>query len=207
MPRIDLAVPYSERRDARQLGAAWDRERRVWYVPDDRDPSPFCRWLQPGVPINVRSRGFWVASGQLPCWRCRGLSRVHGFALPPGHETLFVDEDTGEVIWEESEEPSFVCYLEYVSPNAVETMQQRTPNYRLALRRRTATHYWANACQFCASKLGDYDVFCEPGQGFMPVTREEAASITLLAVDAPFSATAGGWSLGVDLFAFITELP
>lgn len=34
MPRIDLTVPFAEKDEAKRLGARWDGERKLWYVPD-----------------------------------------------------------------------------------------------------------------------------------------------------------------------------
>lgn len=43
--RIDLAVPYEEKDQARALGARWDRARRIWYVSNADDLAPFMRWI------------------------------------------------------------------------------------------------------------------------------------------------------------------
>ena len=203
MLRVDLQVPYADNAIAQRLGARWDPGRRVWFVPENRDASPFARWLAPAQPPNVRASSFLIATATLNCWRCRGASRIHGFALPPGHETLDVEDASGEESWESNDEPTFLCYLDFASPDAIEAMRRRTCCYRYTYRRRTQTFYWANSCEFCGTKLGDYDAFCEPGQGFMPLTRDEAGLISLMPVDAPFAASAGGWSLGVELFEYM----
>ncbi|WP_417844393.1 zincin-like metallopeptidase domain-containing protein [Thalassospira sp.] len=39
-----LNVPYSEKNDAKALGAKWDRRAKSWYVRDDADLKPFARW-------------------------------------------------------------------------------------------------------------------------------------------------------------------
>lgn len=44
--RIDLNVPFSEKDEARILGARWDAGRRTWYVKDMEDLTPFQRWLK-----------------------------------------------------------------------------------------------------------------------------------------------------------------
>ena len=204
MLRVDLAVPFDDRDSARRLGARWDHQRRVWFVPENRDPSPFARWLPEPGDLNVRAATFFIATATTACLRCRGASKAYGFALPVGHETLYVDDESGEMSWETSDEPTFVCYLSFVTPRPIERMRGFTGNYRIAYRRRSRSYYWANFCEHCGSKLGDYDVFCEPGDGFMPLTREQAARIVLAPIDAPFVATAGGWSLGVELFEFMT---
>lgn len=200
MLRIDLAVPLADHSDARLLGARWDAEQQVWFVPEDRDASVFAQWLLPPDGINIRAPSFFIASSRALCRRCRGLSRVHGFALPQGNETLYVDDESGEETWEMSDEPTFMCYLDYVAPTAIAAMRARTAHYRIAYRHRTRTYYWANHCEHCGTKLGDYDVFCEPGDGFMPLTRAEAARIVLEPIDALFVGFAGAWSLGCDLF-------
>ena len=44
MPRIDLAVPFAEKDEAKRLGARWDGERKLWHVPDGVDAAHW-RWL------------------------------------------------------------------------------------------------------------------------------------------------------------------
>lgn len=39
-----LNVPYSEKNEAKALGAKWDRRAKSWYVRDDADLKPFARW-------------------------------------------------------------------------------------------------------------------------------------------------------------------
>ena len=204
MFRVDLEVPFADNAEAQRRGARWDSARRVWFVPENRDASAFARWLAPAQPPNVRGHEFLIASATLACWRCRTVSPIHGFALPAGHETLEVDDESGEERWDSSEYPSLVCYLDFVVPEAIETMRRLTQFYRYSYRRRTQTFYWANLCEGCGAKLGDYDAFCEPGQGFMPLTRCEAEDIRLTPIAAPFAASAGGWSLGVDLFEYMS---
>ena len=35
---VDLSVPFSEKDEAKQLGARWNPERRIWYVPAGVEP-------------------------------------------------------------------------------------------------------------------------------------------------------------------------
>lgn len=46
MPRVDLKVPYAEKDEAKALGAKFDGDRKVWYVPDGVDPSSFTKWIE-----------------------------------------------------------------------------------------------------------------------------------------------------------------
>ncbi len=45
MARIDLAVPFAEKDEAKKLGARWDPEKALWYVPEHANPAPFQRWM------------------------------------------------------------------------------------------------------------------------------------------------------------------
>ena len=205
MLRIDLSVPFADKDEVQRLGARWDRDARTWFVPESCDPSAFARWLPLAGRINVRAPSYWIAQALQACWRCRGDSVVHGFALPKEHQTLWIGDGSEPDIWETDDEPTFVCYLEYLLPSVAERMRAEAANYRFGVRRRSRGFYWVNYCQYCNSKLGDYETFCEPGQAFNPLTRDDAAHVALTPVDAPFAAVAGGWSLGCDLFEYMTR--
>ena len=43
--RINLAVPYSEKDDARRLGAQWDATRKTWFVENAEKLEPFLKWM------------------------------------------------------------------------------------------------------------------------------------------------------------------
>lgn len=43
--RINLKCPYSEKDEAKALGAKWDADRKVWYIRDVEDLTPFSRWI------------------------------------------------------------------------------------------------------------------------------------------------------------------
>jgi hypothetical protein len=44
--RIDLNCPYAEKDVARRLGARWDAARKVWFIVDVEDLTPFMRWIK-----------------------------------------------------------------------------------------------------------------------------------------------------------------
>ena len=41
----DLRVPYAEKDEAKRLGARWDPARKVWYIENVADTTPFSRWM------------------------------------------------------------------------------------------------------------------------------------------------------------------
>jgi hypothetical protein len=55
--RINLAVPFSEKDEAKRLGARWDFDGRTWYIENPEDLAPFMRWLnQPEVNAKPRNK-------------------------------------------------------------------------------------------------------------------------------------------------------
>lgn len=43
--RINLTTPFAEKDQAKALGARWDGTRKVWYISDVADLTPFLRWI------------------------------------------------------------------------------------------------------------------------------------------------------------------
>jgi pantothenate kinase-related protein Tda10 len=42
---IALKVPFSEKDQAKSLGARWNAESKHWYVPQGVDSAPFEKWF------------------------------------------------------------------------------------------------------------------------------------------------------------------
>jgi hypothetical protein len=43
--RINLVTPFADKDKAKALGARWDSTRKVWYIVDVADLTPFMRWI------------------------------------------------------------------------------------------------------------------------------------------------------------------
>ncbi|MBS0393056.1 MAG: conjugal transfer protein TraC [Proteobacteria bacterium] len=200
MPRIELRVPYQEKNHAKRLGARWDAQARVWFVPEDLDPTRFQRWWPPVPEPNVRGPAYFLAASASRCWRCSVRSRVHGFILPAGHETLFDDDESDDWTWELAEEPSILCYVDWLAPAVAQRVAALTPHYRIGHSRLTGSQYWMNHCDHCGAEFDDHETFCEPGQGFLAFTREDAQRVELQHVAEAFAASCGSYSIGVTLF-------
>ena len=64
MARLDLRVPFAEKDEARRLGARWDPQQKVWYVPDGVDPTPLRKWEPLPVQPNIRAASYFVAGAE-----------------------------------------------------------------------------------------------------------------------------------------------
>lgn len=52
--RINLNCPFSEKDEAKAHGARWDAARKVWYIENAEDLTPFMRWI--GKPADKQSK-------------------------------------------------------------------------------------------------------------------------------------------------------
>ena len=43
--RINLVTPFSEKDAVKALGARWDGAKKLWYITDVADLTPFMRWI------------------------------------------------------------------------------------------------------------------------------------------------------------------
>lgn len=43
--RINLKTPFAEKDAVKALGARWDATRKIWYIVDVPDLTPFMRWI------------------------------------------------------------------------------------------------------------------------------------------------------------------
>ncbi len=43
--RINLVTPFAEKDTVKALGARWDATKKVWYITDVADLTPFERWI------------------------------------------------------------------------------------------------------------------------------------------------------------------
>ena len=55
--RVNLNCPYSDKDEAKSLGARWDMAKKTWYVIDPDDLQPFARWIKGlGVPTEHQAK-------------------------------------------------------------------------------------------------------------------------------------------------------
>ncbi|MDN2677946.1 DUF5710 domain-containing protein [Janthinobacterium sp. SUN033] len=185
MARINLNVPFSEKDEAKQLGARWDATLKVWFVPDGVDSSAFGRWL-PTVPdVNIRSQRYGIAQTETVCWKCDELTRVYGFVLPPGHQTVEQDED-GVDEWYEHDSSAMALYVTDLPPTVIARLKPITRHYYVDFSKTTNSSYWMNHCENCGMKQGDFAIYCEPGGAFFPMDEYATSKISLQSVHEPF---------------------
>jgi hypothetical protein len=90
--KVFLNVPFTQKDEAKALGARWDATQKKWYVLDDKDLSPFSQWqsqttlgsthrqiVNTPTPVSTKSNNagtmtiaqhkeFVAYNGELPPW-------------------------------------------------------------------------------------------------------------------------------------------
>lgn len=198
--RVDLNVPYAQKDEAKKLGARWDRDGRVWYVPDGVDPKPFARWLPRRIDFNLRAVEAYLVRSPARCWCCSEPFTAVAFLMAPGFQVRDYDEDEngGAVeIWPRQEEWSFAHYVTDFPPAIVSLLKSEAPLYRPAFSKTTQATYWANHCPSCKMFQGDFNLFEEPGSAFLPMSIEHIRRMKATRLAMPFEAQ-GEPSFGID---------
>jgi hypothetical protein len=158
--------------------------------------------MSPSAPlqeINIRSSSFLIARRRGACMRCGEATSLIAVVLPHGHLTLEPDADG----WEIATLTALPFYIEYLPAEVGSRLQLVSSSFRLAYSEETFGTYWANHCERCASLQSDHELFCEPGGAFAPISETEAAAIELTEIEAPFEASATGYSYQPEFFEFM----
>lgn len=204
---MDLKVPYLEKDEAKALGARWDPTRRCWYVPPGLDTTPFQRWIPPSDPrVNLRASEAYVVTARRRCWRCGEPTLVVGFLLAPGFEDLHVWDDDGQGEtreWRSYDGWGFAHYLDHLPDTIARQAQALAPRYRHAYSKTTDSRYWANHCEACGVLQGDFHLFEEPGEPFMPLDGDDIAGHKARRLNGAFEAS-GGFNYSIDIAAEIS---
>jgi hypothetical protein len=84
--RINLKTPFAEKEAAKALGARWDGARKIWYITDVADLTPFMRWIPDlqaatEAPAASNSRPA-VTAAQDPVKRSPGVTTQPANPLP-----------------------------------------------------------------------------------------------------------------------------
>ena len=60
---INLKVPFNEKDQAKSLGARWNAEAKLWYVPVGVEVAPFEKWLS-AAPNNAHMQAMIKPTAQ-----------------------------------------------------------------------------------------------------------------------------------------------
>lgn len=166
--------------------------------------------------INIRSQRFYIARTVSTCWHCGSPTALVAIAVPPGHETLDVDDEVlGDdmqhrepvaATWSIADHNAFLFFVDFLPAAIQDRINQYLPSYRpiggtaAAAAGSGSGSYWSNHCESCGSQLDDHELFCEPGGAFVPTSESTAAAIHLEMVGEAFESSAAGYAYEPQYF-------
>lgn len=198
--RVALSVPYAEKDQAKELGARWDADARVWYVPENLDASMFWRWLDRNDETRVRCDSYALAQTPVKCWRCTKVTDVFALFVPSGFQYR-APADKGHV-WRTSSVPTMLSYVTNLLPDVARHVQHLTSRFRVdASKSRGGLSYWMNHCAACGAKVGDFGLHRDPGGPFFAAHAPGASRVDVLhSHNATFVCSGDVSFSGDDLF-------
>lgn len=223
MARVDLVVPFSEKDEAKSLGARWDPRAKTWYVPEDKVIGPFARWLplpensdvQHWPEFHLRSPYYFQVESESECWKCGVITRVFSFMLPEVHEQFtYLEEDEEGFTetrnlgyWKSPEYRGIISSINGLAPQVHKQIRARTEHYKPAYSKTAGETYFMNHCEHCEAKLGDFFMHSEPGGAFFPTSPNHASKMTLKKINERFDGNGGVSYAADDFMEYVKILP
>lgn len=173
---IDLDVPFSEKDEAKRLGARWNPERRKWFIPAGVSPEPFQRWLKDNPALTIKTlvqtiyAPVWLLTSAENCYRCHRNSVVFSITGQAIRDYEVGDYNDVRYYVHRADRDTFVSIsnLEIVDDRIAQYLSKFAPNYRMDYSKTQDAHVYMNHCQYCGAKLGDFYMHNEPGGAFLP---------------------------------------
>ena len=155
--------------------------------------------------INIRSSRFYLARTVGTCRRCRAPTPLLALAVPPGHETLELDDEAQEEAlavdtWHLASNSAFLFFVEFIPALIWNRLEQFTQLSHFGKSAAMVGGYWANHCGRCGAQFDDQELFCEPEGAFCPTSEMAASAIHLLTVEDAFEAAAAGYAYEPQFF-------
>lgn len=207
MPRIDLDVPFADKEKAKALGAKWDPNNKVWFVPHDVELEPFSLWRKPeeqeNALIAILGRELLIAESKMACWKCKKETKV--FALPllsPNYDVECHDDDEDDQYNELAENgvAHFMGYTNFVTKDYAKFLNSTAPKFRVDRSKTMKASYWMNHCEHCDAKIGDFNLLNNSGP-FDIQSEDQAKAIQIKQIDGYMEAEC----LELSLFPFAEQ--
>lgn len=172
--RTYLNVPFSDKDEAKQLGARWDPEAKRWYVPENLSPASFERWAPTHNNLLLMLAPVWLLESESSCWKCQRRSPVFCLACSDVRDA----QDDREGAYEDDEEVLLISDMASVDSRIQRWLRELAPDYRPDWSKTQDARVWMNHCAHCGAKMGDFYLHSEPGGAFFSVSNQQYARIS-----------------------------
>ncbi len=175
-----INVPYSEKDEAKALGAKWDSTNKTWYVERSADYRKFAKWIVGSREdsLSIVCDYFYVVETHRICYKCGKITRVIGFALEKWWDITPVNHNynNSKFLFNKEFSP-MQPYLNFLLSEFYGYLA-RNYNYKKGYSKATNLSYFANHCDHCGSIQGGFHLFAEPDSPFFIDSIEKARQLT-----------------------------
>ncbi len=172
-----LNVPYSEKDEAKALGARWDPERKRWYVKNKQDYPKFAKWINEQGSI-VACDAIYILEGRQICFKCGKETRVIGFGLENFYdfEGSPYEDDISATYWSDVIR---IAGPIFPIPDPILKYLQEKYNYKERYSSTTGESHINNCCDNCDVLQGDFYLFNEVDSPFFIDSIEKVENLKI----------------------------
>lgn len=203
MPLL-LNVPYSQKDEAKSLGAKWNPKLKKWYTDTPNEYHKFRKWFKNQSTNLIVRESLYIAVGHNICFKCKRDTMVISFAA---ENYVLLDEESkiynGDI--------NFISDSENI-PFELQKYLNDNYKYYKGYSKTTRSNYFGNHCNNCGVLQGNFFLHCEPDSPFFIDSEECAKKLVIYTIklrnDLEFSGSIG-WGSGdylVKQFATFNDL-
>lgn len=173
-----LNVPYSEKDEAKKIGAKWNSNLKKWYVSDKEDYPKFKKWfLNDKSEATIICDYIYIIEGINECFRCGNKTRVIGLGIENYYEFRCYEDNKNKWIYYNGD--IHITSHIYPMPNELLKYIQKNYNYKKRFSKTIKREYYANCCEKCDVLQGDFYVFQEVDSPFFIENEDIARNLKL----------------------------
>lgn len=178
-----INVPFSEKEEAKSLGAKWNPTLKKWYVEKRENYHKFSKWILDGrEEVHILCDYFYIVEGIHKCFKCNKTTKVIGFGVQKFFEVFDPEEyGNGNNFSYVEDDIHIVSHINPLSEELLDKLKEKY-NYYEGYSKTINASYLANHCSNCKIIQGDFFVFHEVNSPFFIDNIEKAKQLKLYKV-------------------------
>lgn len=189
-----LNVPYSEKEEAKALGAKWNPKVKKWYadVPQ-KEYLKFSKWILKNTDDAIIAAEYiFIVEGRNTCWKCGKSTRVVGLGVSQ-HIHIFDDGDGPQYEFVENYiDPGDELHLawtdceENIPPKLRKYLMEKY-SVKTGYSKTIGGKCFANHCDHCGALQGNWFLFNEVDSPLCPLVEgaelaEQMSKLKIIAI-------------------------
>ncbi len=179
---IQIEIDFKDNEKAEHLGATWDNELKIWYIPDKRKITDFKQWIPEDSDIIVKNP-FLIAINKKNCNNCKKDTTLIALGAEQFIQAEFENEESNEKEWSLEKRLVLFSNITYLPKYVISMIQNKYPFFRYTFLKSIESYFWTNHCIHCNAIQDDWNAHNQPDGAFFPCSPENAETIELIKTD------------------------